>query len=45
MPFRTWQPKKLRRARVHGFRVRMRSRGGREVLSRRRARGRAKLTV
>jgi large subunit ribosomal protein L34 len=42
---RTYQASKVRRARTHGFLVRMKTRGGRAVINARRAKGRKRLSV
>jgi large subunit ribosomal protein L34 len=42
---RTFQPNNRRRAKTHGFRLRMRTRAGRAIVRARRAKGREKLTA
>ncbi|HCF72707.1 MAG: 50S ribosomal protein L34 [Proteobacteria bacterium] len=42
---RTFQPSEVKRKRRHGFRARMKTRGGRAVISARRAKGRTQLSA
>lgn len=42
---RTYQPSKIRRVRSHGFRSRMKTRSGRDIIRRRRRKGRKRLSI
>jgi len=45
MPKRTYQPKRRKRAKTHGFRSRMQTQKGQQIIKKRRAKGRSKLSV
>lgn len=45
VPKRTFQPNNCRRSRKHGFRLRMRTRAGRQIIANRRRKGRKKLSA
>ncbi|MBX6748859.1 MAG: 50S ribosomal protein L34 [Micromonosporaceae bacterium] len=45
MSKRTYQPNNRRRAKTHGFRLRMRTRAGRAIINARRAKGRERLSA
>jgi large subunit ribosomal protein L34 len=45
MPKRTWQPKKRKRIKKHGFMKRMATPGGKNVIKRRKAKGRKRIVI